>query len=145
MYGALIVEEDSRIVTDADRVLMIDDMKLAKDHSFKKENFIGRWKERHDGREGDTLLINGKENYLIEMLEGQRERWRIINASSARYVRFYLGGRPFTLIGTDGGLIESPKEIKEVWLIPGERIDIIVGPFNEGDTCFILNHFLTTV
>jgi FtsP/CotA-like multicopper oxidase with cupredoxin domain len=137
MYGALIVEENSRIVTDAERVLMIDDMKLANDHSFKKGNFIGRWKERHDGREGNTLLINGKENHLIEMHEGQRERWRIINASSARYVRFYLGGRPFTLIGTDGGLIETPKETKEVLLIPGERIDIIVGPFNEGDLFYI--------
>src|SRR5439155_5549596 len=102
MYGALIVEEHGRIVTDAERVLMIDDMKLAKDNSFKKGNFVARWKERHDGREGDTLLINGKENFLIEMHEGQMERWRIVNASSARYIRFYLGGRSFTLIGTDG-------------------------------------------
>jgi len=105
LYGALIVEEESSIVTDAERVLMIDDMKLAKDNSFKKGNFMERWKERHDGREGDTLLINGKENFLIEMHEGQRERWRIINSSSARYVRFYLGGRSFSLIATDGGLL----------------------------------------
>jgi FtsP/CotA-like multicopper oxidase with cupredoxin domain len=137
LYGALIIEEQSHLVTDADRVLMIDDMKLAKDHSFKKENFVGRWKERHDGREGDTLLINGKENYSIEMHEGQRERWRIINASSARYVHFSLSGRPFTLIGTDGGLIETPREEKEILLIPGERIDIIAGAFNEGEIFYI--------
>jgi FtsP/CotA-like multicopper oxidase with cupredoxin domain len=137
LYGALVVEEESRMVTDADRVLMIDDMKLAKDHSFKKENFIEQWKERHDGREGDTLLINGKENYSIEMHEGQRERWRIINASSARYVRFYLSGKPFTLIGTDGGLIETPVELKEILLTPGERIDIIAGLFNNGDLFYI--------
>lgn len=137
LYGALIVEEDSGIVTDAERILMIDDMKLAKDQSFKKGNLVERWKERHDGREGDTLLINGKENYSIDMHEGQKERWRIINASSARYVRFSLGGKPFALIATDGGLIEAPKEEKEVLLTPGERIDIIVGAFREGETFHI--------
>ena len=137
MYGALIVEDDSKIVTDAERVLMIDDMKLLKDHSFKKGSFIERWKERHDGREGDTLLINGRENYLIEMHEGQRERWRIINASSARYVRIYLGGKQFTLVGTDGGLIEGPMDITEMLLTPGERIDIIVGPFLNGELFYI--------
>src|ERR1043166_1191135 len=104
MYGALIVEEDSRIIVDNERVLMIDDMKLANDLSFRQGNFIERWKERHDGREGDVLLINGKENSTIEMHAGQQERWRIINASSARYVRFTLGKHSFTLIATDGGL-----------------------------------------
>jgi FtsP/CotA-like multicopper oxidase with cupredoxin domain len=137
LYGSLVVEEESRLVVDADRVLMIDDMKLAKDHSFKKGNFVGRWKERHDGREGDTLLINGKENYSIEMHEGQRERWRIINASSARYIRFSLSGKSFTLVGTDGGLIETPIELKEMLLTPGERIDIIAGPFNNGELFYI--------
>jgi FtsP/CotA-like multicopper oxidase with cupredoxin domain len=137
LYGSLVVEEESRLVVDADRVLMIDDMKLAKDHSFKKGNFVGRWKERHDGREGDTLLINGKENYSIEMHEGQRERWRIINASSARYIRFSLSGKSFTLVGTDGGLIETPIELKEILLTPGERIDIIAGPFNNGELFYI--------
>jgi FtsP/CotA-like multicopper oxidase with cupredoxin domain len=137
MYGALIVEEDSRLVTDKERVLVIDDMKLAEDHSFKKGNFIERWKERHDGREGDTLLVNGKENFSIEMHEGQQERWRIINASSARYVRFSLGDRTFKLIATDGGFIEEPRELKEILLTPGERIDIIAGPFNEGELFYI--------
>jgi len=137
MYGALIVEDDSKIVTDAERVLMIDDMKLSKNYSFKRGNFIEQWKERHDGREGQTLLVNGQENYLIEMHEGQSERWRIINASSARYVTFYLGGKHFTLIGTDGGLIESPKKMTEMLLTPGERIDIIVGPFKSGELFYI--------
>jgi FtsP/CotA-like multicopper oxidase with cupredoxin domain len=138
LYGALVVEEkEPRLLADADRVLVLDDMKLAKDHSFKKGNFIERWKERHDGREGDTLLVNGKENYSIELHEGQRERWRIINASSARYIRFSLSGKPFTLVGTDGGFIETPREEKEILLTPGERIDIIVGPFNEGELFYI--------
>src|SRR5262249_23796087 len=117
-----------------ERVLVIDDMKLTSGNEFKKGNFFARWFERHDGREGDTLLINGKENLNINMYAGQMERWRFINASSAKYFRLYLGGKSFKIIGTDGGLLETAKEVKEVLIVPGERMDIVVGPFGEGDT-----------
>lgn len=135
MYGALIVEDPaSPVVTDADRILMIDDMKLTDSHDFKKSGFIGRWMERHDGREGDTLLINGKEDLHIAMHAGQTERWRFVNASSARYFRLYLGGRTFRIIGTDGGLLEAPVEATEALIIPGERLEILAGPFNKYET-----------
>ncbi|MEP7267494.1 MAG: multicopper oxidase family protein, partial [Saprospiraceae bacterium] len=134
MYGALIVEDDTDPVTDADRVLMIDDMKLNKDNSFKKGNLISNWIERHDGRQGDTLLINGKENPIINMFAGQTERWRFINSSSARYFMLNLDGNMFKIIGTDGGFLEKPLEVTQVLLTPGERVDILAGPFTEGET-----------
>ncbi|MEP7323379.1 MAG: multicopper oxidase family protein, partial [Saprospiraceae bacterium] len=134
MYGALIVEDDSDPVTDADRVFMIDDMKLNRNNSFKKGNIISRWVERHDGRQGDTLLINGKENPIINTHAGQIERWRFINSSSARYFMLHLDGRSFKIISTDGGLLEKPLEVNQVLLTPGERIDILAGPFTEGET-----------
>ncbi len=133
MYGALIVEDETDPVFDDEKIFVIDDIKLDKNNEFKTGNFIQRWKERHDGREGAIVLINGKENPVIDINAGQVERWRFINASSARYVRLSLGGRPFKLIGTDGGLIESPVEMTEVMLTPGERVDIAVGPFSEND------------
>lgn len=134
MYGALIVDDETDPVTDGERILMIDDMKLNGGHEFTQGNFIARWKERHDGREGDTLLINGKEGYAVEMNAGQTERWRFVNASSARYFRLSLGGRKFRLMATDGGLLESPVEMSELLIVPGERADILVGPFFEGET-----------
>ncbi|MBV9961438.1 MAG: multicopper oxidase family protein [Parafilimonas sp.] len=133
MYGALIVEEDSNIVTDAERVFMIDDMKLNASNEFKEGNFFQRWFERHDGRQGDTLLINGKENSVIEMSAGQTERWRFINASSAKYFRLHLSGKQFKIIATDGGLLERSIDASEVLLVPGERVEIVVGSFKEGD------------
>lgn len=133
MYGALIVEDDADPVVDKERVLMIDDMKLDADNEFKKGGRLSRWIERHDGRQGNTLLINGKEDLKIDMNAGQVERWRIINAASARYFRLYLGGKTFKIIGTDGGLIESPKTATEILLTPGERVDILAGPFEEND------------
>ena len=100
MYGALIVEEDTALVTDEGRIFLIDDMKLTMDNEFKGGNFYQRWFERHDGREGDALLVNGKENPVIEMYAGQTERWRFINASSAKYFRLHLDGKSFQIIGT---------------------------------------------
>jgi FtsP/CotA-like multicopper oxidase with cupredoxin domain len=134
MYGALIVEDKSDPVTDGEKVFMIDDMKLNADNKFEKPGwFVTRIIERHDGREGSTLLINGKENQEIDIHAGQTERWRFINSSSARYFVLSLGEKEFRIIGTDGGLLEQPRTTTEVLITPGERIDIAAGPFCEGD------------
>jgi FtsP/CotA-like multicopper oxidase with cupredoxin domain len=134
MYGALIVEEETALITDGERIFMIDDMKLTASNQFKKGNAISRWAERHDGRQGDTLLINGKENTLISMAAGQTEKWRFINSSSARYFNLSFGGRPFRVIATDGGLIDTAQEQTELLITPGERYDILMGPFAAGET-----------
>ena len=132
-YGGIVIEGENDPVVDEDRMLLIDDMKLAKDNTFKRHGAIGRWKERHDGREGDTLLINGKEAMTLHMHAGQVERWRVVNAASARYFKLSLSGRPFRVIGTDGGLLEAPRTETELLITPGERFDIVVGPFEEGE------------
>jgi FtsP/CotA-like multicopper oxidase with cupredoxin domain len=138
MYGALVVEGDEGPQVDSEKIFMIDDMKLTKDYAFKKPGwFLPAFVERHDGRQGDTLLINGKEKPVIRMYAGQVERWRFINASSARYFILHLGGRPFKIIATDGGLISTPETVTELMLTPGERVDILAGPFNEAETFLI--------
>ncbi len=134
MYGALIVHDPTDPVTDGERVFMIDDMKLDAANKFTRPGwFIPRIVERHDGRQGDTLLLNGLESPTIAMNGGQQERWRFINSSSARYFMLHLDGREFEIIGTDGGLLEYPRTVKQVLITPGERIDIIAGPFKAGD------------
>jgi FtsP/CotA-like multicopper oxidase with cupredoxin domain len=137
MYGAIIIEEETGLKVDNEQLFMIDDMKLDRNNQFKRGNFFARWAERHDGREGDTLLINGKELPYIHMRAGQTERWRFVNSSSARYFMLHLEGRPFKIIGTDGGLIENPIEATRALLTPGERLEILVGPFKEEDSFFI--------
>jgi FtsP/CotA-like multicopper oxidase with cupredoxin domain len=135
MYGALIVEDETDPTFDGEKVIMIDDMKLDDQSQFTKPGwFVPRIIERHDGREGDTLLINGKVDPVIKIHAGQTERWRFINSSSARYFILYLEGKEFSIIGTDGGLLEHPRTVTEVLITPGERIDIAAGPFNEGET-----------
>jgi FtsP/CotA-like multicopper oxidase with cupredoxin domain len=78
-------------------------------------------------------LVNGRVEPELVAAAGQIERWRVVNASSARYVRLSIGGTPFSILGTGGGSIESPVQATEALLVPGDRIDIAVGPFNEGD------------
>ena len=134
LYGALIVENEDDPVFDDEKIFLIDDMKLNAENKFTEPGwFFPRLAERHDGREGNVNLINGKENPEIEVNAGQVERWRFINGASARYFRLSLDGKPFKIIATDGGLIEKPVEATEVLITPGERVDIIAGPFNEGE------------
>jgi FtsP/CotA-like multicopper oxidase with cupredoxin domain len=130
LYGALIVRGPNEPTLDAERVLVFDDVKLDRKGQIKK---LGGLIEGHDGRQGGTRLVNGKAESELTVAAGQIERWRVINASSARYVRLSIGGRPFTILGTDGGLIEAPVTITEVLLTPADRVDIAVGPFTEGD------------
>ncbi|MGK2863882.1 MAG: multicopper oxidase family protein, partial [Chitinophagaceae bacterium] len=135
MYGAFIVDGETDPVVDGEKIFMIDDMKLNKNNEFTKPSwFFPRMVERHDGRQGNTLLLNGKENLVFNMYSGQTERWRFINSSSARYFLLHLDGKAFKIIASDGGLLEHPLTVTEVLITPGERVDIAMGPFTEGET-----------
>jgi FtsP/CotA-like multicopper oxidase with cupredoxin domain len=130
LYGALVVRGADEPVVDGDRVLVVDDVKLDRKGGFAK---FGGWLEEHMGREGGVRLVNGRQEPEINVSAGQMERWRVVNASSARYVRLSVDGKAFTIIGTGGGLIEAPVSATEVLLVPGNRTDIVVGPFDEGE------------
>lgn len=133
MYGSIVVRGKEDPVLDGDRILMFDDMHLDRKGNFRKPSwFLPRWMERHNGREGSELLINGHTDTRLEMRAGAADRWRLVNAASARYVRFYLGGTPFRLMAADGRLLERPVTMTELLLTPGERADIVVGPLEEG-------------
>ena len=130
LYGALVVREDSEVAVDRERVLVLDDMKLKRNGDFAS---FGGWIEQHTGREGNVRLVSGRVEPELEVAAGQVELWRVINAASARFVLLSLGGREFSLLGTGGGLVEAPQRMTEVLLPPGDRVDIAVGPFAEGE------------
>jgi FtsP/CotA-like multicopper oxidase with cupredoxin domain len=130
LYGALVVRGADDVVVDRERVLVLDDMKLKRNGDFAR---FGGWIEQHMGREGDVRLVSGCVEPELEVAAGQIERWRVINASSARYVLLSLGDRDFSLLGTGGGLVEAPRRVTQLLLPPGDRVDIAVGPFIEGE------------
>lgn len=134
LYGAFIVRGEDEPIVDREQILVFDDVDADKKGRLAK---FGGFRQRHDGREGDIRLINGKAEPTLAIAAGQVERWRIINSSSARYIKLSLGGTPFRIIGTDGGLIEAPVETTEVLLPTADRVDILVGPLEEGQTLSI--------
>jgi FtsP/CotA-like multicopper oxidase with cupredoxin domain len=131
LYGAIVVRAPDEPRLDAERVVVLDDTQLDRKGQIKPP---GWWIERHDGRQGSTRLVNGKKEPELTIAAGQVERWRVVNAASARYVRLSIGGRPFTILGTDGGLIDRPITVNEVLLTPADRVELAVGPFAEGET-----------
>jgi FtsP/CotA-like multicopper oxidase with cupredoxin domain len=78
------------------------------------------------GLEGSAVMVNGQVNPRLTIKKGQVQRWRILNASSARFYKLALDGHQMHLIGTDGGLLDKPYPVSELLLSPGERVDVLV-------------------
>ena len=128
LYGAIVVLGPDEPVFDADRVLVLDDVKLDRQGNIAKTALF----DRHSGREGKVLVINGRSEPEYEIAAGQVERWRIVNACSARYVRLSLGGRPFRMIGGDGGLRDEAVTVdRDAAPARGDRVELAVGPFED--------------
>lgn len=136
LYGALIVRAADELALDGEKILVFDDLRVDKSGQIAK---FGGLIDRHNGREGNVRLINGTCEPAFQVAAGQIERWRIVNASSARYVRLSLGGLPFQIIGTDGGFIEAPVTATEVLLPPADRVELAVGPFEKEGALDIAN------
>jgi len=79
-----------------------------------------------NGFEGNILLVNGQIHPTVAIRSGEVQRWRLLNASSARYYRLSLPGHTFLQVGTDEGLFEHPVERSEILLAPAERAEVLV-------------------
>lgn len=78
------------------------------------------------GKEGEVMMVNGQVNPRLYLKNGQVQRWRILNASNARFYKLSLENHNMQLIGTDGGLLDKPYPRSELLLSPGERVDVLI-------------------
>ncbi|CAM4276339.1 multicopper oxidase domain-containing protein [Nocardia ninae] len=75
---------------------------------------------------GDQTMVNGTLTPYREVGD-ELIRLRLLNASTARVYTFgFDDERQFSLIATDGGLLESPLALDRLQLSPGERAEIVV-------------------
>ena len=75
---------------------------------------------------GDRILVNGQPDYNLEVDRGAY-RLRLLNGSNARiYKLAWEDGTPLQVIGTDGGLLESPVTRDYLTLAPAQRLDLWV-------------------
>jgi FtsP/CotA-like multicopper oxidase with cupredoxin domain len=79
-----------------------------------------------EGHLGDEGFANGVLVPTAE-IESGLYRIRVLNAANARIFSLGLSnGARLVLIGTDGGLLESPVELSRVDIGTGERVDLLV-------------------
>ncbi|WP_309066809.1 multicopper oxidase family protein [Microbacterium sp.] len=106
----------------------VDDIPLiVQDKKFRDD---GEFQFDSEGNEigllGNVVLTNGAWGAALDVTT-ELVRLRILNGSSARTYDFaFEDGREFSLIATDGGLLESPVSTDHVRLSPGERAEIVV-------------------
>ncbi|MEO8751074.1 MAG: multicopper oxidase domain-containing protein [Casimicrobiaceae bacterium] len=95
----------------------VDDMSRIK-YSMGEDDWIG-----------NRVLVNLTPEPRFEA-KTCLHRFRILNGSNARtyLLAFTQGGvkLPYTLIGTDGGLLAEPQPVTEIYLAPAQRVDVLV-------------------
>jgi FtsP/CotA-like multicopper oxidase with cupredoxin domain len=101
---------------------------LIQDKQVDARNRI-RYEMGEDDWIGNRMLVNCTPEPYLDAATGLY-RFRLLNASNARtfLIAFTQAGRrlPFTLIGTDGGLLARSARLTECFLAPAQRIDVLV-------------------
>jgi spore coat protein A, manganese oxidase len=76
---------------------------------------------------GNAVLCNGK-IYPYISVQPRKYRIRLLNAANARFFHLTLAEnrRSFHQIGSDGGLLPEPLEMRSLVLFPAERADLVI-------------------
>jgi spore coat protein A, manganese oxidase len=75
---------------------------------------------------GTHVLVNGRVWPYLDV-EPRPYRFRILNASNSRIFQMALTPeQPFIQIGSEGGLLRGPVSRNELFIAPGERLDVVV-------------------
>ncbi|MCQ8103366.1 multicopper oxidase domain-containing protein [Methylomonas sp. SURF-2] len=100
---------------------------VIQDRLFDANNQLQYVRHMHDrmmGFYGDRILVNGRANFQLDVAS-RAYRFRVLNGSTARIYKLAWDDKsPVTVIGTDGGLLETPVNKPYVMLAPGERLDV---------------------
>ena len=143
----LVDDDDQRRLAKAlDLRLGVTDLPLViQDKQFDaqgKLRYQPNAQESMMGWLGDVVLANLTPN-AVQTVTPRTYRLRLLNGSNARIYRlaFVTGKKPlnFTVIGTDGGLIERPETVTQAFLAPGERLDVLfdAGQVKPGTDIFL--------
>jgi FtsP/CotA-like multicopper oxidase with cupredoxin domain len=131
LYGAILV----RSAHDPLPASLPEKLLILTDNRFRADGALDIDPGHHghpspideaNGREGNDLFVNGQVRPTVAIRSGEVQRWRILNASAARYYRLALPGHTFLHVGSDGGLFERPVARSEILLAPSERVEVLV-------------------
>jgi len=123
LYGAFLVTEDDGIDVTADRMFVLDDVKLEATGALSTSVDA---LDTMVGKQGNVLLVNGQRGGALAVPRGARERWRFVNAANGRYFNLRVPGHEMIVVGTDGGLVPVPYRAETLLVAPGERYEVLV-------------------
>ncbi len=143
----LVEDDDQRRLSKAlDLRLGITDLPLViQDKRFDAQGklmYQPSAQESMMGWLGDIMLTNLTPN-AVQTVTPRGYRLRLLNGSNARIYRlaFFNANTAlnFTVIGTDGGLLERPETVTEAFFAPGERLDVLfdAGQVQPGTEIFL--------
>ena len=124
LAGFYLIEDDEELSLnlpsgDYEIPMVIQDRSFNADGSFA-------YSGNQSGELGDTILVNGSLQPYFEV-SNRKYRFRILNGSNRReYILALSNGQAMTQIGTDGGLLESPVDLDNIWMSPAYRCDIVI-------------------
>ena len=130
LAGLLIIDDDDTIRLPLPSRWGIDDIPLIiQDRRFRRD---GQFFERMNiiavtsGYVGNVPLVNGVPYPEARTARGWL-RLRLLDGSNARsYLLKASDDRSLYVIGSDGGLLESPVEMKQIVMNAGERFEVMV-------------------
>jgi FtsP/CotA-like multicopper oxidase with cupredoxin domain len=122
LYGAIVVDDAAQLAASSERILIVSDLTFDASGTLATASPMDRMR----GREGTTMLVNGQRDATMSAHPGDRERWRIVNACSSRYLELRLDGQSLQLVGMDSGRFGSPREVDSVTVLPGGRAEVLV-------------------
>lgn len=129
LFGAIVVHAaDDPLPAMQERLLILSDNRFLHDGAIDFPDPASHQGgiDEENGREGPVLFVNGHVMPTLSIRSGETQRWRVVNASAGRIYRIALPGYTFVQVGSDGGLLEAPREVKEVLLTTGERVELLV-------------------
>jgi FtsP/CotA-like multicopper oxidase with cupredoxin domain len=130
LYGAVLVDDpDEPEELGDETVLVLSDVSI--DDQGNLLPVVTGGAAVITGSEGNVVLVNGQVYPTLDVERGRRQRFRVLNASRARYFRLAIPGHTFLKIGTGPGRTEQPALVEEPVLAAGERLDLVLEPFDE--------------
>ena len=147
LAGLLIVEDEEEAglkLPSGDNELLL----ALQDRTFAGNNELvymgggmGSMMDRMHGFLGDRVLANGAPP-TTRKVATRPYRIRVLNGSNSRiYKLAWSDGRPVTVIGADGGLLQAPEDRPYAVLAPAQRLDIWVdlSESQPGDTLELIS------
>ncbi len=95
------------------------------------------------GTFGDIILVNGVPFPFMRVLR-RKYRFRLLCGSNSRFYQLALStGEPFTMIGTDTGLMTHPVDVPDFIAAPAERYEFVIdfAKYPIGTKIVLENHF----